>query len=240
MAQDLPRTVVMTGATAGIGWDAAQRMAKEPDTTVLIGARGTGRTVPSGCEQLPLDLMSLDTVRTFADAVRERLGDKKIDALVLNASGGLERGAAGDFAMAINRDAQLHLVQNALPHLHSGSRIVYVTSHQAHFHGRKPVPEDYEPIAASKRAGEDALRSLIPEFATRGIGFTVISGDMIEGTMIVRLLRRRDPRAVDARTAQGQLPTVEQFATAVADATATPTEPGHTVYVGGADYLVHP
>ena len=64
--------------------------------------------------------------------------------------------------MAINRDAQLRLVRLLLPHMPPGARIVFVTSHQAHFHGHKQVPADYEPVAASKRAGEDVLRSLIP------------------------------------------------------------------------------
>jgi 3-oxoacyl-[acyl-carrier protein] reductase len=140
--------------------------------------------------------------------------------------------------MSINRDAQLHLVDLLLPQMPPGARIVFVTSHQAHFHGRAPVPDGYEPIAASKRAGEDALRARIPEFTSRGIGFTVVSGDMIDGTIIVRLLRRRDPDAVTARTRHGALPTVEEFATAVADATASDHTPGHTIYIGGADYLV--
>lgn len=109
--------------------------------------------------------------------------------------------------------------------------------HQAHFHGCRAAPPGYEPIARSKRAGEDALRAMIGEFDSRGIGFTVVSGDMIEGTIIVRLLERRDPDAVAARTEHGALPTVEEFATAIADATTGVAEPGHTIYVGGADYL---
>jgi NAD(P)-dependent dehydrogenase (short-subunit alcohol dehydrogenase family) len=78
-------TVVMTGATGGIGRHAAQIIAKEPGTHLIIGARGNGRTVPAGSEVLPLDLMSLDSVRAFADAVKHRLGEGKIDMLVLNA-----------------------------------------------------------------------------------------------------------------------------------------------------------
>ncbi|WP_175041255.1 hypothetical protein [Nocardia terpenica] len=52
-----------------------------------------------------------------------------------------------------------------------------------------------------------------------------------------RALERRDPDAVAARTQHGPLPTMAEFATAVADAAAADTEPGHTVYIGGADYL---
>ena len=91
--------------------------------------------------------------------------------------------------------------------------------------------------AASKRAGEDALRALVPEFAGRGVGFTVVSGDMIDGTIIIRLLERRDPDAVAARRTAGPLPTVEHFAATVVRAVDADVPDGHTFYVGGEDYV---
>ncbi len=59
--------------------------------------------------------------------------------------------------------------------------------------------------------------------------------DMIDGTIIVRLLHRKDPAAVEARREQGPLPTVDEFATAITDAALQP-DVADTVYVGGADY----
>ena len=76
--------LVMTGATSGIGAQAVKQLAVSPDTLVLTGVRGTGRTVP-GAEVFPLDLASLASVRAFADAIKQRLGDGKIEMLVLNA-----------------------------------------------------------------------------------------------------------------------------------------------------------
>ena len=111
---------------------------------------------------------------------------QRLDALILNASGGLELGADPGYSMRINRDAPVRLVQLAMPLMPAGGRIVFVTSHQAHFHGAKPVPAKYVPIAENKRAGEDALRAMRPEFASRDIDFTVVSGDIIDGTIIVR------------------------------------------------------
>ena len=99
--------------------------------------------------------------------------------------------------------------------------------------------DSYEPVARSKRAGEDALRERIPELTERGIGFVVVSGDMIEGTIIARLYERRDPQAVGARRSQGPLPTIEQFASAITVA-ATGRDLRDTVYVGGEDHLVRP
>jgi 3-oxoacyl-[acyl-carrier protein] reductase len=244
MSMTARRVALVTGASRGIGAETARVLAARGDHVVL-----NYREKRSRAEKLAAEFTaaggsaSIAGADLTAAAAAERLVAEvvrdfgRLDVLVLNASGGLELGAPADYPMTVNRDAQVRLVRLALPHLPAGGRIVFVTSHQAHFHGRKPVPDAYLPIAASKRAGEDALRALVPEFTSRGIGFTVVSGDMIDGTIIVRLLQRRDPDAVAARTEHGPLPTVEEFAAAVADATTADTEPGHTVYVGGADYL---
>src|SRR5690554_2682875 len=78
--------IVMTGGTSGIGAETLQHFAKLPDTIVLVGARGRKRTVPEGTEVLPLDLSSLSSVRSFAENIKKRLGNAKIDVLVLNAA----------------------------------------------------------------------------------------------------------------------------------------------------------
>ncbi|WP_431962964.1 SDR family oxidoreductase [Nocardia sp. bgisy134] len=238
------RIALITGASRGIGADTARILAARGDH-VVVNYREKRRRAETIADEITTaggsaSIAGADVSdETAASALIADLADRfgRLDVLVLNASGGLERDAAPDYAMSINRDAQLRLTRLALPLMPSGARIVFVTSHQAHFHGRKPVPADYEPIAASKRAGEDALRALIPELATRGITLTIVSGDMIDGTIIVRLLERRNPGAVTTRRDHGPLPTIEEFATAIADATTAPTESGHTVYIGGDDYL---
>src|ERR1700678_3030756 len=62
----------------------------------------------------------------------------RFDILVLNASGGLEQDKAADYAMQLNLTAQVNLVNGALPLMPSGGRIVFVTSHLAHFYGTAP------------------------------------------------------------------------------------------------------
>src|SRR5690606_17171258 len=101
-----------------------------------------------------------------------------LDILVLNASGGMEAGMGEDYALRLNRDAQLAVVSAFRPLMGEGARIVFVTSHQAHFIETTPTMPEYEPVARSKRAGEDALRALIPELDAADIGFVVVSGDM--------------------------------------------------------------
>ncbi|RJO74821.1 SDR family NAD(P)-dependent oxidoreductase [Nocardia panacis] len=238
------RITVVTGASRGIGAETARQLAAAGDHVIvnyrekrrraetvvaeIAAAGGSGET-------LGADIADPAAVAAMIATIGARHG--RLDTLVLNASGGLERGAAVDYAMTLNRDAQVHLVRTALPLLGDGTRIIFITSHQAHFHGRKPVPADYEPIARSKRAGEDALRAMIPELSARGIALRIVSGDMIDGTIIVRLLERRDPDAVAVRRGQAALPTIAEFAAEVVAACRTDTESGHTTYVGGPDYL---
>jgi hypothetical protein len=105
----------------------------------------------------------------------------------------------------------------------------------AHFHGQRPGLDVYEPVAASKRAGEEALRARIPELADRGMSFVVVSGDLIDGTTTPRLMQRRRPGIIEARreAAGGWLPTIDDFARAIVEAAGDPAlESGATVYVG--------
>lgn len=238
------RIVLITGASRGIGAETARVLADRGDH-VVVNYREKAKRAEALADSIrhaggsastaAADISDADAAHALVAGIIGEFG--RLDVLVLNASGGLELHAGPDYAMALNRDAQERLVRLAVPHMPSGSRIVFVTSHQAHFHGRKPVPAEYEPIAASKRAGEDTLRAMIPELANRGVALHVVSGDMIDGTIIVQLLERRNPDAVTARRDHGTLPTVTEFATAVALATTSPADPGHTTYIGGQDYL---
>lgn len=235
---------LVTGASRGIGAEVAVQLgalgyhvlvnyrekAKRADA-VVEAVRAAGGSASS----VRADLVNETAVATMIDVVDSQFG--RLDALVLNASGGLEWGADPEYAQRLNCDAQVRLAHSVLPLMPQHGRLVFVTSHQAHFHGVKPVPADYVPIAASKRAGEDALRSMRPLLAERGIELVVVSGDMVDGTIIVRLLERRDPEAVIARrAAAGKLPTVDEFAYAVTRAVNDPS-PDETIYVGGNDYL---
>lgn len=127
------RTVVMTGATNGIGAVALQRLAQEPRTRVLVGARGTGRVVPAGVEALPVDLTSLDSVREFAEAIIVRLDGAPIDALVLNAGTQAtdQKGRTVDgfeTTFAVNHLAHYLLARLLAPHLADGGRLILTTS----------------------------------------------------------------------------------------------------------------
>ena len=239
------KTALVTGSSRGIGADTAKYFAaaganvvinyrvKAPRAEKLVAeieAAG-GHAIAIGA-----DLTDADSVAVLMDAVREHFGT--LDILVLNASGGMESGMAEDYALKLNRDAQVNVLTQSAELMSPGGRVVFVTSHQAHFIRTVPTMPEYEAVALSKRAGEDALRELVPTLESKGIGFTVVSGDMIEGTITATLLERAAPGALDARKeAAGKLYNVSEFAAEVAQAAVDPVPVDNTRIVGDVSFF---
>lgn len=252
MTQVLPagsldgKVALVTGSSRGIGADTVRYLA-EAGADVVINYRNKAPRAEKLATQLRelgrrvlvvgADLTDQGSVEAMFQAVREEFG--RLDVLVLNASGGMESGMAEDYALKLNRDAQVGVLTAAEPLLGDGARVVFVTSHQAHFIRTTPTMPEYEPVAKSKRAGEDALRELIPGLAEKGIGFTVVSGDMIEGTITATLLERANPGAIaDRRESAGKLYNVAEFAAEVARAAVDPVPADNTRLVGDTSGFV--
>jgi len=237
---------LVTGSSRGIGADTITYFAEAGARVVVNYRNKEARALKlvaaleeKGAEAIAVgaDLTDPADVERLVDTIKASYGG--LDILVLNASGGMESGMAEDYAMKLNRDAQVEFLSAMLPLLHDGSRIVFVTSHQAHFIKTVETMPEYLPVALSKRAGEDALRDLIPMLDDNGIGFVVVSGDMIEGTITATLLQRANPGAIEARKeAAGRLYNVSEFAAEVALAAVEPIPENHTRYVGDvSDFL---
>ena len=245
MGQLEHKAAIVTGSSRGIGAEVAKLLAAEGAGVVVNYRQKAPRAnkVVSGIEAdggravaVGADLTSPEGPAALVDAALESFGS--LDVLVLNASGGMETGVEEDYALKLNRDAQVNMLTAAAARMKPGSRVVFVTSHQAHFINTVPTMPEYEPVARSKRAGEDALRARIPELEEKGITLVVVSGDMIEGTVTATLLDRANPGAIEARREEaGRLYSVEEFAAEVARMALADVPTGHTEYVGGADYL---
>ena len=234
------KVALVTGSSRGIGADTVRYFAEAGADVVINFRNKAPRAEKLAAELRELgrrvlvvgaDLTDPASVADMFDAVKSEFG--RLDVLVLNASGGMESGMAEDYALTLNRDAQLNVLGAATPLLGEGSRVVFVTSHQAHFIRTTPTMPEYEPVALSKRAGEDALRERVLALRERGIGFVVVSGDMIEGTITATLLERANPGAIAARRDDaGKLYNVSEFAAEVAAAALDPVPADNTRLVG--------
>ncbi|WP_152360802.1 SDR family oxidoreductase [Microlunatus speluncae] len=249
MSEQGGRVALVTGSSRGVGAETVRGLVRRGFAAV-INYRDKANRAEALAAELRAEGGSVLTVRAdltdgaavgrMFEVITETFG--RLDLVILNASGGMEREVAADYAMTLNRDAQLGVVEAAGRLMGPGGRIVFVTSHQAHFFRERAVPDAYRPVAESKLAGELALRELIPDLDHSGLRLTVVSGDMITDTITVKMLERAQPGTVAAREAgAGSLLTVQEFSCAIIAAALDDHSPtGHTIYVGGADYLHGP
>lgn len=236
------KTIIITGSSRGVGADTAQILAKE-GANIIINYRSKApraNKIVAAIEEaggtataVGADVTNADHAQALINAAVDTYGS--LDYLILNASGGMESGMPEDYAMTLNRDSQLRLARLAAEKMPPGGRIVFVTSHQAHFIREVETMEEYKPVAESKRAGEDALIAEIPALSEKNISLVVVSADMIEGTVTAALLNRLHPGAIEARREEaGKLYTVNEFAREVAKMVTADVETGHVELVGGA------
>jgi 3-oxoacyl-[acyl-carrier protein] reductase len=243
MSQLNGKIALVTGASRGIG-ASVTRILAERGADIIINYRSKGRRAEevaysvraAGCRAILIqaDITNEAEVRAMMKTVEE-VG--RLDLLILNASGGLEKDRPAEYARQLNLVAQERLVDLASSLMTKDGRIVFVTSHLAHFYGQKPVYPAYESIAASKQAGEQALRARIPELTTKGISLVVVSGDLIEGTITPKLMERSGRGLIEMRRQQaGSLPTIEEFSQAIVDAASdVHLKSGDVVFVGSIE-----
>lgn len=241
------QVALVTGASRGVGASIA-RMLASGGADVVINYRSKSNralevadTVRANGHKVLLaqaDITDENEMTQMMKLVEKEFG--QLNLLVLNASGGMEKNKPHGYAMQINLTAQSRAVDLFLPLIPAGGRIVFVTSHLAHFYGEKPVYPIYEPIAKSKKAGEEALRDRIPELTTRGVKLVVVSGDLIEGTITPKLMQRQERGFIEnRRKSAGFLPNVEDFAHAIVNAAADSNlESGATVFVGSTEWEI--
>jgi NAD(P)-dependent dehydrogenase (short-subunit alcohol dehydrogenase family) len=148
----MERTVVVTGASSGVGLAAAEQFAALGDRVVVIGrnpqrldeAVGRVRAAGNGREpdRFRADFEDLDQVRDLAGQLREAY--PKIDILANNAGGmvdGHRRTPDGFEATIQGNHLAPFLLTNLLRERLAGARVVSTAS-RAHMQGR-PDPDDF-------------------------------------------------------------------------------------------------
>ncbi|MBV9228296.1 MAG: SDR family oxidoreductase [Chloroflexi bacterium] len=235
---------LITGGSRGIGAQTALALAKRGYDVAITYRNKAARAneLLEAVKQLDVRGLTVgcdithpeDLDRLFATLTAWH---NSLNLLILNASGGMERdlvAADPQYPIHINRDAQLALVDRALPLMPQGSTVVFVTSHWAHLYGQIEQIPAYEPVAESKHAGEQALRKRQQELEEKGIRLLIVTGDLIEGTITPKLLERTAPGLIaETRDSMGKLPTAAEVGELIAtSATNINLLNGTTIVIG--------
>ncbi len=131
------QVAIVTGASSGIGFGCATKLAEE-GMTVLGTGRDDGRLAelkgcdPDHIETIAVDLTADDGPRRIVDAAMERWG--RIDFLINNAGVGSPKplhetdDESLDYFLGLMLRAPFRLAREAVVHMKSGSAIINVTS----------------------------------------------------------------------------------------------------------------
>jgi uncharacterized protein len=213
------RVVLITGASSGLGEAAARRLAREPETRIVLLARRAERLealaaeLPAPATALPLDLLADDAPERARAHLEEQHGGR-LHLLVNNAGAGgrgafAETGyAAVRTTMALNFDAQVRLTEALLPLLRasSPSAIVNVVSTAGRI-GRPGVGA-YSASKAALAVWGDSLRA---EEHAHGVHV----GAGMPGFIPTEGFPQRE--LVEKRTTRWMLGTPEQVADAIVE-----------------------
>jgi short-subunit dehydrogenase len=180
-------TIVVTGASSGIGRALALAAARERFRVLLVARRadrleaiaGEIRANGGTCATLAADVTAADAPRRIVDAAMQAFG--RLDVVVNNAGAGalgnlLEiDDAAIDAQWQLHVGAPLRIARVALPHLReTHGQLVFVGSGLA----RVPIP-NYGAYAAAKAAIRAVATQLRRELKRDGIAVTYVDPGLV-------------------------------------------------------------
>src|SRR5436190_1870991 len=184
----MPKTIVITGASAGIGAAAAAQLAGRGDRVVLAARRGP--ELEALARQLgpnALPVVTDVTVRADVERLRDRALQQfgAIDVWVNNAGRGISRQVADltddevDQMITVNVKSALYGMQAVLPHLQErgAGHIINVSS----FLSRVPVASIRAAYSASKAALNSLTANLRMDLAAThpGIHVTLVMPGLV-------------------------------------------------------------
>jgi 3-oxoacyl-[acyl-carrier protein] reductase len=245
------RSVLVTGASRGIGRAIAEAFASDGDkiavhhrnspelaAEVLASLPGTGHVV------VRADLADPDGVRSMVDAAAEHLGG--LDVLVNNAANYTphpidgttyeEWQAAWQHTIGVNLTGTANVTWCAVRHMIAGGggRIVNVSSRGA-FRG-----EPRQPAYGASKAGLNALgQSLAVALAPHNITVTGVAPGFVETDMAASHLQGERGAAIRAQSPYGRVARPAEIAAAVLYLASPEAEwaTGAILDLNGASYL---
>ncbi len=215
------KVALITGGSRGIGRAIAIRLA-ENGADVIVNyvrhKRDAGDTAAEveklnrKCLLVKANVANKNDVQKMFAAIADEFGH--LDILVSNAASGVLKPALElterhwNWAMEINARALLTLVQQGLPLMKRGSRVMAVSSL-----GSVRAIENYTTVGASKAALESLVRHLAVELGPQGININTISAGAVD-TDALKHFPNRDEilNTAMARTPLGRLTTPQDVA----------------------------
>lgn len=188
------KTILITGASSGIGAAAARKLASEGAHVLLVARRAdeleqlaaTIRQNGGQASTYAADLSSSDGVETLADQVLA--AHPRIEVLINNAGRSIRRTVRESLdrphdyerTMALNYHAAVRLTLRLLPQMldNNDGHIINVSSQSTQL----PMPR-YSAYVASKSALEGFSRSLGAEMEGSGIAVTVVKYPLVRTPM---------------------------------------------------------
>ncbi len=215
------KVALITGGSRGIGRAIALRLAEHGANIAVnylrhkTDAQTTADAVEKlgrRCLVLKANVASDADVAEMISSVGEEFG--KLDILVSNAASGVLKPALEltkrhwDWAMDINAHALLSLVQQGLPLMKDGGRVMAISSL-----GAARGVANYTTVGASKAALESLVRHLAVELGNQGININTISAGAVDTDALKHFPNRREILdAALAKTPLGRLTTPEDVA----------------------------
>lgn len=194
MANHHPQTIVLTGASSGIGAETARLLAGSGARLVLLARRAEELEAVAAQIQaqgghartLPVDLSDMEAVDAAADRLLAEFGP--IDVLINNAARSIRRPITDSFerphdferTMRLNYHAAVRLTLKLLPPMLERGRghIINVSSQSV----QMPTPR-FAAYVASKSALEGFTRSLACELEDSGVAFTIVNYPLVRTPM---------------------------------------------------------
>ncbi|MFD4351832.1 SDR family oxidoreductase [Nocardia sp. NPDC058518] len=207
------KTVVLTGASSGVGKAAAHALGREGARVVLVArsaeplaeVRDAVRAEGGDAEMITCDLADAEQNDALAEALLEQFGT--VDVLVNNAGRSIRRGAADttdrfhdyERTMALNYFGATRLTMGLLPSmLDAGTGHIVNVATWGVAAGSMPLFTAYH---ASKAALGAFGRSLGAETRRRGVHVTTIGYPLVRTEMIAPTGKYADAAALSAEEA---------------------------------------